>query len=247
MELRFGNVRIHVSRLKVTLALTLVVFAAFVGMVETSKHLYRATACRVPDPSKLGDGVCDGGLYFTALCHYDYGDCDNCSRQVPSMAQVGNGKCHGGPYLTSDCGYDGGDCVRFLSDYPNCTVTRPFWIGDGLCDGDPYNSHECGYDGGDCLEYNRKYPNCTVRHPWWIGDGHCNDLSSSTTDTIDNNTDNNNNSNNNSNNNNSDNEGTTITNASVTTGQGQAVKISQGGGYNTSECGYDGGDCLGLR
>jgi len=81
-----------------------------------------STACQVPDPEFLGDGMCDGGEYNTEVCEYDKGDCDefnamypNCN--VPDPVMVGDGFCDdqhntGTPvYNVAECGHDGGDCA----------------------------------------------------------------------------------------------------------------------------------------
>jgi hypothetical protein len=82
-------------------------------------------------------------------------------------------------------------------------VPNPQWIGDGTCAGDVYNTEACGWDGKDCglpcdndgyfgPNCTLYYPNCSVPSQYrnLIGNGFCDDV------------------------------------------------------YNTTECEYDGGDCL---
>jgi hypothetical protein len=57
--------------------------------------------------------------------------------------------------------------------YSDCTVSFPKYIGDNVCHGGDYNTAKCGFDGGDCRDFNAKYPNCTVLYPSSIGDGYC--------------------------------------------------------------------------
>ncbi len=59
--------------------------------------------------------------------------------------------------------------------YPNCLVELRYQIGDGRCDGGDFNTEDCAYDGGDCINFNIDYPNCTVQYPYFIGDGFCDD------------------------------------------------------------------------
>lgn len=46
-------------------------------------------ACRVPDKSKLGDGLCDGGVYNTEACEHDHGDCKVCNSNVSNPSRIG--------------------------------------------------------------------------------------------------------------------------------------------------------------
>ena len=94
----------------------------------------------VPDPSLVGNGWCDGGLYMTADCSFDGGDCDEC--YVPDALRVGDGNCDGGDYIGKECGYDGGDCESCRGLAENVGL-----VGDGNCDGGTYASQVCGYDG----------------------------------------------------------------------------------------------------
>ena len=66
--------------------------------------------------------------------------------------------------------------------YPNCNVSYPDWVGDGSCDDtrSGYNVPECGMDGGDCADLNafrEKYPTCDDSYYYKVGDGHCDNLS----------------------------------------------------------------------
>jgi len=123
--------------------------------------------CNVPDPFRIGNGICDSRPpYFTAECKWDGGDCSpegypECI--VPYPEGIGDGFCFDWPpYNTSICGFDGGDCnIPPCIDTrtngiglctPNwCNVPNPEMIGNEHCDIDaPYNTEECGWDGGDC-------------------------------------------------------------------------------------------------
>ncbi len=156
------------------------------------------------NPDRLGDGICDNhGKYNSPACAFDNGDCNAFNENYPKctveyLPWLGDGQCHlhwaGGDYNSAECGFDGGDCEeynkykarfcgglsyggdceeRIKSKYPKCNVTDPWMFGDGRCH-DGGNTPECGFDGGDCNEYNKKYPNCTVEDPWRVGDGWCN-------------------------------------------------------------------------
>ena len=69
--------------------------------------------CKVPDPSHIGDGLCDNSEpYFTEECGMDGGDCDDypvdCDAQDTYV--IGDGYCNI-EYNTTKCDFDGGDCL----------------------------------------------------------------------------------------------------------------------------------------
>lgn len=67
--------------------------------------------CIVEHEEWLGDGHCDGGLYNTAACAYDSGDCLECNAIVlGNQTKIGNGICDGAAYNIIECGWDGNDC-----------------------------------------------------------------------------------------------------------------------------------------
>ena len=170
--------------------------------------------CIVPDPSLLGDGICQNfDKYNTPGCNFDDGDCSDfngkkysndvdgraskkCKAPYPFL--LDDDKCDGPKYNNPECNYDEKACIEFNNRYPNCTVEKPSLIGNGKCDGGDYNTSDCGWDGEDCLDFWALHPNCDVDKPSWIGDGIC--------DTIN--------------------------------------PISGNSNYNTAECGYDAGDCI---
>jgi hypothetical protein len=117
--------------------------------------------CKVDDPSKLGNGICDGGLYNTEVCGFDVRDCEECNSIVDDFSRVGNGVCDGGIYMSEPtCNADGGDCQE-------CVVDNIELVGNGVCNGGDYMSKKCGKDGGDCDK-------CNVEDPFLIGNGICN-------------------------------------------------------------------------
>ena len=141
-------------------------------------------AVKLPkEPSHCGE---EG--YFGPKCDLHY---PNCSARFPDSLVIGNGLCDLA-YNTSECGWEGRDCLPcdygyfglYCSFYhPNCSVDFPesIAIGNGICDV-KYNTTECERDGGDCLpcedgyyglECNLYYPNCDVPLPEYIGDGFC--------------------------------------------------------------------------
>ena len=72
--------------------------------------------CIAENPSWIGDGDCDGGLYNTLTCGWDGGDCEqfneiypNCTVELPSW--IGDGWCDDSSYNITECGWDGGDCL----------------------------------------------------------------------------------------------------------------------------------------
>ena len=84
--------------------------------------------CIVPDLTRVGNGVCDTGIYNTEECLWDGGDC-----------------C---PH-TSFC-LDPNFEHSFSFMLEDCVVEYPEWIGDNICDGPEYNNENCNWDGGDC-------------------------------------------------------------------------------------------------
>jgi hypothetical protein len=88
--------------------------------------------CEVEDASRLGDGVCDGGMYNTESCGFDLGDCVECNKGVDDVSRLGDGVCDGGVFNTAECEWDAGDC-RCFND-----------ASAGKCDTDPgYMLAEC--------------------------------------------------------------------------------------------------------
>lgn len=117
--------------------------------------------CNVPDKSKLGDGICDGGEYNTKFCRYDGGDCENVNIKLsflPWLAEcptknpekLMDGICDEENNL-DECKWDGFDCLS------NCLILYfdRFSLGDGICN-PLYNIPGCMYDGGDCIEFNTR-------------------------------------------------------------------------------------------
>ena len=123
----------------------------------------------VPNPTKIGDDYCDGGLYITApACNADGNDCSSFISEfpeceVPEPERIGNGHCDGLPYFSHACRMDGDDCAT-------CNVTYVSWIGDGICDGGDYGSLGCSIDGGDCTEC---FSHTNLTDTSKIGDGIC--------------------------------------------------------------------------
>eukprot|EP00554_Chaetoceros_debilis_P008666 CAMPEP_0194102806 /NCGR_PEP_ID=MMETSP0150-20130528/3335_1 /TAXON_ID=122233 /ORGANISM="Chaetoceros debilis, Strain MM31A-1" /LENGTH=91 /DNA_ID=CAMNT_0038789833 /DNA_START=30 /DNA_END=301 /DNA_ORIENTATION=- len=66
----------------------------------------------------FGDGKCDGGLYNTEGCLYDFGDCNSFNRDYPN------------------CNLDDASLISASS--------AGYILGDSICDGGAYNSEECG-------------------------------------------------------------------------------------------------------
>jgi len=69
--------------------------------------------CKVPDPSYVGDGVCDIGPYYTLECGWDGGDCANFPQNctIEDTYAIGDGYCQI-EFNTTECEHDGGDCIR---------------------------------------------------------------------------------------------------------------------------------------
>lgn len=110
------------------------------------------TKCLVPNGDFLGDGRCNGGIYNTAACNWDDGDCIVCNSKVTSSEfdRIGDGLCDGDILSIDECNLDGNDCIEFIDNYPDCNVEFPSKVGDGICDPSPYFSEDCEWDGGDC-------------------------------------------------------------------------------------------------
>jgi hypothetical protein len=83
-------------------------------MVEECDYEYGdCSDCKVTDPSRLGDGICDGGSYNTASCGFDLGDCEKCNQSVFDFSRVGDGICDGVFFNIDECNWDAGDCKCF--------------------------------------------------------------------------------------------------------------------------------------
>ena len=139
--------------------------------------------CLVPDPSLLGDGICDNfGKYNTIGCNFDNGDCLEFNKRYPPSCKapypflLGDKKCEK-DFNTPSCEFDGGDCLVFNRDFPDCKAEKPYLIGNGRCDdeiSEHYNTTECGFDGMDCLDWWEQHSACVVDSPAMVGDGVCN-------------------------------------------------------------------------
>eukprot|EP00979_Chaetoceros_neogracilis_P016680 scaffold9028_cov298-Chaetoceros_neogracile.AAC.2 len=183
----------------------------------------------------IGNGVCQGGDYNTALCEFDGGDCDDFNAKYPGCnvddpRNIGNGYCNLYDYNTAECESDGGDCDDFNLAYPHCNVDYSHWIGDGRCNGGDYNTAECESDGGDCDAFNLAYPDCNVDRPDLIGNGRCHTGDYNTAECG------------------SDGGDCDVPNypdcyvgSPSYIGNGVCSNYPP---YNTAECGFDGGDCL---
>jgi hypothetical protein len=73
--------------------------------------------CKVPDPSFVGDGLCDIAPYYSEECGWDGGDCDTFPElcDVADTYAIGDGYCNI-QYNTTECEYDGGDCIEDYYD-----------------------------------------------------------------------------------------------------------------------------------
>lgn len=146
------------------------------------------------DP-RLGDGVCDGGKFYTQMCSFDEFDCQDFRSRVPGcdeeeladlvdidrIPRIGDGVCDGRVYNRKECLFEDGDCVECNEQVYNFRLT-----GDGICHGGNHNNRICNFDAGDCDDFNRRYPRCvsstqnnpritdTLQALPIIGDGICN-------------------------------------------------------------------------
>ena len=127
------------------------------GQVSGEFFKKRFPNCGIPKNSiaKIGNGICDGGRFYSYECGFDGGDCitlkfgfPSCNVTDPSL--IGDGNCNEGQYSSEACGFDGGDCIE--KPFPGCNVSELSWIGDGFCNGGQYLSEACGVDEGDCDE-----------------------------------------------------------------------------------------------
>ena len=141
--------------------------------------------CIVEDPTKLGNGQCDGDEYNTEKCQWDMSDCltineyPDCALTPEQSAKLGNGYCDGLPWFKKECGYDAGDCTECIEIVRRNDMADH--VGNGDCDGGNYNTAECNWDGGDCLDFNQQYPDCRAMNTDEIGDGECDDYNDSNT------------------------------------------------------------------
>ncbi len=141
--------------------------------------------CRTEKPGLVGDGKCNfDGDANTVQCRYDGGDCLN--EDLPNcnginIERLGDGRCHR-ELNTKDCDFDDGDCKLFNEEFPDCDVSKPYYLYDNVCDNGPpnrfgnkeYNNAECKYDGGACSRFNNQYgDDCYADDISLLGDGKC--------------------------------------------------------------------------
>jgi len=206
------------------------------------------------DP-RLGDGVCDGGYFFTQMCSYDEFDCQDFRsrvQQVPGIKcdievlanlvdgnhipRLGDGTCDSKIYNRAECLFEDGDCIECNAQVHDFTRT-----GDGICQGGRHNSQLCNWDAGDCFEFNEKFPLCvnrtldniysdsTMKYVPIIGDGICNSGLYNNEDC-------------------GYEDGDCLA-CNIILDEKGLDRIQLGnrecdGAYNFTECGFDGGDCL---
>jgi hypothetical protein len=122
---------------------------------DCDEFLYYYPDCHVPNANRVGNGICDGGIYFTQECEMDGGDCDDCN--VPHKGWVGDSICDGGPYMTKGCSMDGGDCRACNKQIRQMKKFNSSNVGDGKCDIE-LNTTACSYDGYDCIDSEKSIP-----------------------------------------------------------------------------------------
>jgi len=124
--------------------------------------------CQVPDKSKLGDGLCDGGFYNTEACGHDHGDCKVCNSKVSTPSRIGTFRTIRFIYYFR---------LHFFRSGPLSHSSKSDKTGDGICDGYKYlKVNACNNDGGDCNEFVDSYPDCDVPRPNKVGNGYCGKL-----------------------------------------------------------------------
>ena len=191
------NMKSRKIRIGIFLLFAVLVGAIIGGVLGAQKRKEKALGeCIVEDPSKLGNGQCDGDEYNTEKCRWDEGDClilnqyPDCALTPKQSARLGDGSCDGLPWFSHECGIDAGDCIDCLHDsMENFTSQVGNSIGNGQCD-PPFNFPGCSFDGGDCAEFNDKFPDCRLvdmscssfnatfpgcvtANPEFLGDGTC--------------------------------------------------------------------------
>ena len=97
----------------------------------------------VEDIDRIGDGVCNGGIYNSERCNYDGDVCSVCNRVVDNFRRIGDGVCDGGKYNSATFSNGRGDCDEKINQT----------IEDGQCDKFIVEIKECNFDGGDCVAY----------------------------------------------------------------------------------------------
>eukprot|EP00979_Chaetoceros_neogracilis_P005577 scaffold1017_cov147-Chaetoceros_neogracile.AAC.1 len=123
--------------------------------------------CNVIFPEWIGDGVCSNyPPYNTIECGFDGGDCDEFNAEYPDCnviypSWIGDGICNGGTYI---------DCSVAYPDSLFNNAGGPIGWCNGFGD---YNTAECGFDEGDCEEFNEEYSDCNVDLPYLIENGRC--------------------------------------------------------------------------
>jgi len=125
--------------------------------------------CQSPYPFSLGDGDCYNDENSGPECNFDGGDCVNKTAfphcNVTATPLMSRGYCN------DECGYTT-NCTYFADEYPDCNATDLSLIGNGVCDHSEYNVAECGYEDYDCVAVTT---DCKVEYSVMIGDGTCDD------------------------------------------------------------------------